>query len=68
MPHCRASVEISFITDTAAKILTMQHIFAYNKLLWGYCLVTYVTFLHTLLLPCNTPIYRFRDIRGQTAF
>jgi len=34
--HCHVSVEISFITDAAAKILLkIQHIFAYNRHPYG---------------------------------
>jgi len=35
MPLYHAAVDLAFVTDDAAKMLKMQHIFAYNELPWG---------------------------------
>jgi len=35
MPLCHASVEISFVTDAAAKNAKNAIYFAYNELPWG---------------------------------
>jgi len=44
MPLYHAAVDLAFVTDDAAKMLKMQHIFAYNELPWGggYCPMSYI--------------------------
>ena len=55
---CHTAVDLAFITDEDAK---MQHIFAYNGLLWGGGLppVTYIS-IKPSSSSCNTVTYRLR--------
>ena len=71
--HDHTSVASHLSQMMLQKCSKMQHIFAYNGLPWR-ATALWLTLLERsdrahvkLYLTCNSPTYRFRDIRGQMA-